>query len=67
MPETEKQKYYVIARGDSALQLEKSVEYYLENGYKPLGGVSVAVLLDPNADMYIYVEFWAQAMVKDNA
>ena len=58
---------YIIITETSSSQLELRVNYYLEQGYKPLGGVSISKTewaLD--GDTYPNITY-AQAMLNEGA
>lgn len=51
---------YKIIRTQNAPDLELEVARYLAKGWKPQGGVSVALTFSPGASQYI---FYVQAMI----
>jgi len=54
---------YMIAQASSAKELEEKVTRLLEEGWEPLGGISISVSKTQNEEYAIWVEWWAQAMV----
>lgn len=52
---------YKILTGESEIELEKRVELWIKDGYKPQGGVSVTIT---NTTMYPMIRLY-QAMVKE--
>ncbi len=54
---------YQIVTADSSGELAGQVDVKMSQGWKPQGGVALSVIYDSKVDCYI--EYWAQAMIKE--